>query len=209
MTLQYETPGFEEPIRYWLPPALFLACVLAGMLFGAATNSLSALVSPLYFQAIMGWSGTTAEIQALSIMQGIVEGGAFGVAFGAVYAIAMVLITHARCRFEFLFRHLLLALLIAASLWIVGGICGMTLALTNPNYPRLAFFGLDRVGTIRVAWVAVRSGAPTPPERSHASSLHIHFTGVGNAAALCELTGCGERRSSRNQSDTAKSRSLR
>lgn len=153
MPLEYESPELDGSVRYWLPLALFLACVAAGMAFGAATNAVNAMISPPYFQAVMRWRGTATEIQARSIMQGILEGGFFGVAFGAVYTIAAALITHCRCRFEVVFRYLLVAMLIACGLWIFGGACGAALAWIFPSRVEWAWFGLDRAGTARASWV--------------------------------------------------------
>lgn len=161
-------PDYER-IRWWTPPALFVLVLLTGVLFGAVTNLVNALISPAYFRAAMGW--WTLNVLPLAVSQAIVEGSVLGLLGGAAFAIAVAATTRLRCPLSVPCRALFYAVMILAALWAIGGVCGLIFAFdstgnfpkhddwSSPNHKRLAALRMGRrinLGRVRGCSVGYR-----------------------------------------------------
>ncbi len=132
---------------------LFTGPVLGGLL-GAATNAVSAAVSPEYFRTVLGWH-TVVDVWRAGIAQGVFEGILGGLGFAIVFTVLVGIISKGCCPYALALRYLLAVAAFAAGTWLLGGLVAIGLATLSPEFFRHAFQSVP-VGTgpmLRYAWV--------------------------------------------------------
>lgn len=139
-------------IRWWVPLGIVVIGAAGGCVLGALTNLVNGGISGEYFAIAMGWNALEAPL--LAIPQGMLEGGALGVLFGVVVAIAFSASTKLRGRSGLALRAWGWAVLAALICWAGGGACGAGLASFSPDLFH-ALFPPSRaaVDLVRFAWV--------------------------------------------------------
>lgn len=150
--LDYAVP---PPIRAARPLALVgiaAGTVLAGMFVGASTNAINGAVSPTYFVSVMGWVG---NVWSMSIAQGVLEGLVAGFVLSIVFTTTLGIITRATCELGTGLRWLTRVVLAVYAMWVIGGVLGVGLAASSPQFFRDSFIGVPagRAQMLRYAWV--------------------------------------------------------
>jgi hypothetical protein len=135
-----------DEIRWWTPLALVGLCVWAGAVLGFATNAVNGRVSPEYFQAVMRWP--REDVPAFAVVQGMFEGGALGLLFGLVFAIAVAASSRLRCPVPLAAGVVWRTVLLALACWAAGGAAGVAVAAVAGDWLGLVL-------------------APVPPDSGH------------------------------------------
>ena len=142
-----------RPLDLW---GIAFTGVLASGFVGGTTNVVNGLVSPQYFETVLGWGRRgIKDVWRASIAQGIYEGLLYGVAFSLIFTAATGIITRSTCPYRFAMRHLLGILAGTYAAWALGGLAAIGLALLSPEFYQQHFFGVPRepVPMVRYAWV--------------------------------------------------------
>jgi hypothetical protein len=158
----YESPQVPEYFGLSLPPrltwrhiiGLLFVGVAGGACLGAVTNAVNGALSPRYFIDVMGWRRET-NIWVASILWGILEGAAFGLAYAFVFMALISFASHRRCRFSHALRYGLVTLALAFGFWILGGASGVAYADIFRDRCDHRFFGYhdEWPSLARYAWV--------------------------------------------------------
>lgn len=99
-----------------IPPT---AAVITAFI-GACNNAVNAAVCPGYFSLAMGWP-MSDHFWLRCVLQGVWQGGLYGLGFGAILFGVAAVITGFRCRYRDAIGYVLVA---AASAWVVSLLCG-------------------------------------------------------------------------------------
>lgn len=144
-------PETSHPVALLLIAATAIA---GGAVLGASTNAINGVVSPTYFRNIMRWHDVE-DIWRASVAQGVFEGLIYGIMFSVVFTPVVGLVTHAKCKFAFAFRHLLAIVFAIYCCWAVGGLLALGLAVLSPEFYRNTFIGVPSSFSelLRYAWV--------------------------------------------------------
>ena len=97
-----------------------LCSILLGAAIGASIAWFNAWMSPHYFQETMGWN--QEEVRPASLIQGGLNGMAYGFAFAGFFAIVCGWATQFKCSFLFAFRQLLKISFFVFLGWAAGGL---------------------------------------------------------------------------------------
>ena len=124
----------NRKIIWWTPPIAIALCLVLGMSIGALTNIVNVRVCSYYYRVLLGWwSWDEGRVRVAAIFQGMLEGGALGLLFGIVLAIAATASTALRCPVSLAVGMALRVVPIALLCWILGGIAGFAWANVTPR----------------------------------------------------------------------------
>src|SRR5215217_5539036 len=142
-----------DEIRWGTPPALVGLSTWAGAVLGFATNAVNGRVSPEYFETVMRWQ--REDVPAYAMVQGMFEGGALGLLFGLVFAVAAAASSRMRCPAGLASGVVWRAMLLALACWAAGGAAGVGLAALAGNWFGANFRGVppEPGQMLRYAWV--------------------------------------------------------
>src|SRR5438445_7699440 len=87
-----------KPARFSTIMFLLLSGIAVGGLFGAVTNMINGIVSPLYYSILLGWQ--FENIWYTAVLEGIYEGIIYGVIYSALYTIAFTLLIRKRVSYS-------------------------------------------------------------------------------------------------------------
>ena len=154
LPLGYASPPPSRPFRPRAIAGIAATVIFAGMLVGASTNAINGAVSPTYFINVMGWQ-SVSNVWWASVTEGELEGAVGGALLSVVFTTALAIITRGSCPYNVGVRWLGRILLLVYSLWGIGGICGVTLAVLQPQFFQSIFNGVpgDLGQNLRYAWV--------------------------------------------------------
>jgi hypothetical protein len=154
LQLDYASPPPSRQVRPLTLVAIGVAAVFAGAIVGASTNAVNGAVSPTYFIVIMGWD-FEPNVWLASVVQGVLEGSVVGFLFSVILTMTIGIITRATCTLRIGMRWLGRIVLAIYGAWLVGGICGVMCAATNPSFFRSSRFGYGGSAEemLRFAWV--------------------------------------------------------
>jgi len=144
----------ELPARQvWVPALMLVIGLAAGVVTGALTNAVNGLISPLYFETIMGWD--PPFVWLMSIEQGMLEGAVLGLFFGLVVATSFAVSTGLRGPLRLAGGALTRATAVCLICWAIGGSIAVALAATQPSWYASTFVGVpgDPGERARYAWV--------------------------------------------------------
>jgi hypothetical protein len=102
--------------------ALLMVGPLLSSAFGAVTNCVNGAVSPEFFTDVMGYAG---DQWRLSVRNGIIKGALFGLAYGTMFVVLILAVSHRRCIWHTAMRYAVLTIFFAVLLWCVGGVFGV------------------------------------------------------------------------------------
>lgn len=120
----------RRAMRLLLVPA---ACMLFAWVIGAVTNAINGIVSPTYFNTVIGpWYGDAMSLGDV-VMHGLLESTVFGVAFAFVFTLVYGLSTRTRCPMSIVYRALASAGFVVVACWTAGGSLGFTWARADPK----------------------------------------------------------------------------
>lgn len=150
--LDYASPPPSRPVRPMVLVAMAVSSVAAGTIVGITTNAVNGAVSPAYFRNLMGW---TYDIWQLSVVRGVLEGSFVGLVFAAFLTTAIAIVTRATCTWAEAARWLGKIVLAVYCAWLLGGVIGVCVAATKPDFLKNTFYGVpdDRTELLRFAWV--------------------------------------------------------
>ena len=128
--------------------------ILFGAIVGAITNSINGLVSPRYYEVILGWEGVN-NIWRASIAQGIFEGVIFGTLLSLLFVTIVGLITKVKCSYKLGVKYLTGIIALSIIFWILGGIMGLLLSLLSPEFFQSRFHNVPKetIALMKYAWV--------------------------------------------------------